>query len=237
MSVDFEAGEIILIDKPKHWTSFDVVAKIRNHLKLSKIGHAGTLDPLASGLLILCTGKRTKDINSIQDADKTYVAEITLGAITDSYDAECEPRDPKPTDHLTEADILAALAQFVGTIQQVPPTFSAIKVDGKRAYKLARKGKAPTLEPRSITIHALNLLATQGPVLTVQVHCQKGTYIRSLAHDLGQHLGVGAYLSGLVRTAIGDYPLSDAMSLEAFLAKHPKVVRQPQTPAHGNPTP
>jgi tRNA pseudouridine55 synthase len=235
MSVDFEAGEVILIDKPKHWTSFDVVAKIRNHLKLSKIGHAGTLDPLASGLLILCTGKRTKDINGIQDADKTYVAEITLGAVTDSYDAECEPHDQKPTDHLTEADVKAALAQFVGTIQQVPPTFSAIKVDGKRAYKLARKGKAPTLEPRSITIHALSLLAMQGPVLIVQVHCQKGTYIRSLAHDLGQHLGVGAYLSGLVRTAIGDYPLSDAMSLEAFLAKYPKVVRQPKHPASGNP--
>ncbi|MBX3101475.1 MAG: tRNA pseudouridine(55) synthase TruB [Bacteroidetes bacterium] len=225
--VDFEAGEIILINKPREWTSFDVVAKIRNHLKLTKIGHAGTLDPLATGLLILCTGARTKEINAIQDADKQYVAEITFGAVTDSYDAECPPRDIRDTSHLTPETVQEALAHFTGTIAQVPPTYSAIKVDGKRAYKLARKGKAPELKARSVMIHAIELLDMELAVARLHIHCQKGTYIRSLAHDLGQHLGTGAYLSGLVRTAIGHYKLADAQTLEDFLHKHPKRTKTP----------
>lgn len=216
---DFAAGQVILIDKPLSWTSFDVVAKLRNGLKVKKIGHAGTLDPLATGLLILCTGAYTKKINEIQDAEKEYIAEVTLGAVTDTYDAEGEPHPVASPDHLTSDDLEQALQPFRGPIMQLPPVYSALKVGGKRAYDLARSGQAPELQPRPVTIYSLTLVSWQAPVAILQVQCSKGTYIRSLAHDLGQALGTGAYLSGLRRTAIGAYRVADALSPTDYLAQ------------------
>ncbi|MCE3007319.1 MAG: tRNA pseudouridine(55) synthase TruB [Bacteroidetes bacterium] len=216
---DYAAGAVILIDKPTGWTSFDVVAKLRNGLKVKKIGHAGTLDPLATGLLILCTGAYTKRIQEIQDADKTYIAEITFGATTDTYDAEGSLTPGQDPAGLTEEKVKEALQAFVGPILQMPPAFSALKVKGKRAYELARAGQTPELKARAIHIHSLELSHWAGPVAVVQVQCSKGTYIRSLAHDLGQALGTGAYLSGLRRTAIGTYSVAQALSPEAYLAR------------------
>lgn len=218
---DFVSGEVLLFDKPKGWTSFDVVNKVRNMIGGVKVGHAGTLDPLATGLLILCTGNRTKDISIIQDADKAYVADVVLGATTSSYDAEFPPGNLQPADHLTEAEVQLALRQFVGVIQQQPPSFSAVKVGGRRAYKLARAGKEVSLNPRTVRIDEIQLLEMSTIPehqvrLTLVVRCSKGTYIRSLAHDLGQQLGVGGYLADLRRTAIGSYRVEDAWTLEAF---------------------
>ncbi len=217
-SFDFETGEVLLVDKPLGWTSFDVVAKLRNATRCSKIGHAGTLDPLATGLLILCTGKKTKEIEQIQNADKVYEAAIRLGYTTPSYDAEFEPVPAGDVSTVTREMLLAAMQKFVGQIQQTPPAFSAIKVQGKRAYASARAGKAVELKPRTLTIHAFDLLSFDGEVLTARIHCQKGTYVRSLAHDLGQALGVGGYLAALRRTHIGTYAVQDARTVEAWLA-------------------
>ncbi|MCJ8166429.1 tRNA pseudouridine(55) synthase TruB [Pontibacter sp. E15-1] len=214
MDYDFAAGEILLLDKPLDWTSFDVVKKVRNTIRVKKVGHAGTLDPLATGLLILCTGKFTKRIDEIQGQEKEYTGTIRLGEITPSYDRETEVTETRDSSHLTRESIEAAASAFVGTIEQVPPIYSAVMVDGKRAYDLARKGKSAELKARTITIKAFDITAMEGAEVSFRVICTKGTYIRSLAHDLGQQLGCGAHLSSLVRTRIGDYKLTDALTIE-----------------------
>ncbi len=214
MEYDFAAGEILLLDKPLDWTSFDVVKKVRNTLRVKKVGHAGTLDPLATGLLILCTGKYTKRIDEIQGQEKEYTGTIRLGEVTPSYDRETEVTETRDISHLTREAIEAAANTFVGTIEQVPPIYSAVMVDGKRAYDLARKGKSAELKARTITINAFDITAIEGAEVHFRVICTKGTYIRSLAHDLGEKLGCGAHLSSLVRTRIGDYKLADALTIE-----------------------
>lgn len=203
----------MLIDKPLKWTSFDVVRKLRALLKIRKIGHAGTLDPLATGLLILCTGKWTKRINDYMAQEKEYTGTFTLGATTASYDLETQPVPVKEVTGMDEASIRAAVQPFTGEIMQVPPAHSAIKKDGKRVYELARRGETVILEPRKITIHVFEITAIDLPVVSFRVVCSTGTYIRSLAHDFGASLGCGAYLSSLCRTRIGRFELKDAMSI------------------------
>ncbi len=210
----FEAGQVLLIDKPLEWTSFDVVRKVRNLIKIKKVGHAGTLDPLASGLLILCTGKFTKKINEYMAKEKEYTGTITLGASTPTYDLESDPIEQKDYAHLTEEIIKSATAQFTGPIMQVPPIHSAIKINGKRVYELARKGKDVELEPRPVTIHEFEITAIRLPEVDFRIVCSTGTYIRSIANDFGKELGVGGYLSKLCRTRIGEFLLTDAMSME-----------------------
>jgi tRNA pseudouridine55 synthase len=229
MEYNFAEGEILLINKPLDWTSFDVVKKVRNTIRVKKVGHAGTLDPLASGLLILCTGKFTKRIDEIQGQEKEYTGTIRLGEITPSYDRETEVTETCDISHLTEEDIKAAASSFVGTIEQIPPIYSAVMVDGKRAYDLARKGKSAELKPRTITISAFDITKIEGPELHFRVICTKGTYIRSLAHDLGQKLGCGAHLSSLVRTRIGEYKLEDALTIEDI-----QEIRRKQLEANGS---
>lgn len=206
----------MLINKPLHWTSFDAVRKIRNMIRIKKVGHAGTLDPLATGLLIICTGKFTKKINEYMAKEKEYTGTFTLGAVTPTYDLESEPENFQPTDHLTEENIKAVTAQFTGDIMQIPPAHSAIKVEGKRVYELARKGKEVKLEPRKITIYEFEITDIQMPVVSFRVVCSTGTYIRSLANDVGATLGCGAYLSSLCRTRIGEFTLDKAMTIEAL---------------------
>jgi tRNA pseudouridine55 synthase len=213
---DFEEGKVLLINKPLHWTSFDAVRKIRNIIRVKKVGHAGTLDPLATGLLIICTGKFTKKINEYMAREKEYTGSITLGATTPTYDLESNPEDFQPTGHITEAEIRAATAPFTGDILQIPPAHSAIKVGGKRVYELARKGKEVNLEPRPVTIKEFVITAIEMPVVEFRVVCSTGTYIRSLANDFGKAIGCGAYLSSLCRTRIGEYRLEDAMTIEEF---------------------
>lgn len=210
----FELGQVLLIDKPLEWTSFDVVRKVRNLVRIKKVGHAGTLDPLATGLLIVCTGKFTKRINEYMAQEKEYTGTFTLGAITPTYDLESQPRDLKPFDHITEQDIRNATLQFTGDIQQLPPAHSAIKVDGKRLYELARQGKEVKLEPRNVRITEFEITNIQMPVVSFRVVCSTGTYIRSLAHDMGIALGCGAYLSSLCRTRIGAFTLTEAKNME-----------------------
>ena len=215
----FEEGQMLLIDKPLRWTSFDVVQKLRNILRIKKIGHAGTLDPLATGLLIICTGKFTKRINEYMAQEKEYTGTFTLGATTPTYDLESEPVNFKPVDHISPEDMEIATKRFTGEILQVPPAHSAIKVDGKRVYELARQGKEVKLEPRKVTIKEFSLTKIEGPVVSFKVICSTGTYIRSLANDFGEELGCGAYLSSLCRTRIGDYSVTDALSIDAFQEK------------------
>jgi tRNA pseudouridine55 synthase len=212
----FAEGQVLLIDKPLTWTSFNVVQKIRYLTKTKKVGHAGTLDPLATGLLIVCTGKFTKKINEYMAQEKEYTGTITLGAITPTFDLESEPRDFKEYHYLTDAEINSATRHFVGAIQQVPPIHSAIKKDGKRVYELARKGVEVKLEPRTITISEFEIVKIELPIVHFRVVCSTGTYIRSLANDFGVQLGCGGYLSSLYRTRIGEFLLKDAMSVEAF---------------------
>ncbi|RIJ41472.1 tRNA pseudouridine(55) synthase TruB [Pontibacter oryzae] len=226
MQYDFAAGEILLINKPLDWTSFDVVKKVRNTIRVKKVGHAGTLDPLATGLLILCTGKFTKRIDEIQGQEKEYTGIIRLGETTPSYDRETEVTETKDISHLTEDDIKAAAQTFVGTIDQIPPIYSAVQIDGKRAYDLARKGKEVELKSRSVTIQAFDITSINGPEVTFKVICSKGTYIRSLAHDLGQKLGVGGHLSKLERTRIGEYKLEDALTIEDIIAIRKKQLEE-----------
>lgn len=221
---DFLAGEMLLIDKPQGWTSFDVVNKLRNKLraltgvKNIKVGHAGTLDPMATGLLIVCTGKATRQIETYQNLPKKYTGTFILGATTPSYDAETEVEEHFPTDHILSEDLERARLQFIGPIQQVPPIFSAIKVDGKPLYKKARKGETITIEPRAVHIEHFSLTRVEIPQIDFEVHCSKGTYIRSLAFDFGKALHSGAYLGSLCRTAIGDYQLDHAWNLHALIA-------------------
>lgn len=212
---DFAAGAAFLIDKPKGWTSFDVVKYLRNRIGVRKVGHAGTLDPMATGLVIACCGRGTKTIPQIQDAPKTYEGEVTLGASTPSYDAETEINDTAPVDHISRERVAEVLENhFRGTIKQVPPMYSAIKKDGQRLYKLARKGKEVEREPREVTIHAARLISFELPRLELYMKCSKGTYIRSIAHDLGRKLDTLGHLSALRRTAIGTFFVEDALAVD-----------------------
>jgi len=216
-------GAVLYIDKPLTWTSFDVVNKIRKSLrhhlgiKKIKVGHAGTLDPLASGLVIVCTGRATKQIMQYQDLDKEYEAQLKLGATTPSFDLETEVDKTYPWEHITAEMVDSAIHTFKGEQEQLPPLFSAKSVDGKRAYDMARKGKTLELKPQKIVINTLNVLKMQMPDLTLQVECSKGTYIRSLARDLGEKLDSGAHLTGLRRTRIGPYLVENAISIENFI--------------------
>lgn len=220
---DFKNGQILLIDKPLEWTSFQAVNKIRWHIRKAfgikkiKVGHAGTLDPLATGLLIICTGKFTKKINEYQGQKKEYTGVITLGATRPSYDMETEIDNTFPTAHITEEMINNTTAQFTGNILQYPPVFSALKKDGKRLYEFARKGEDVTIEPRSIQIDTFEITEINGLDIHFRVVCSKGTYIRSLAHDFGKALDSGAYLSALRRTKIGDFDVTNALGIEAFI--------------------
>jgi len=218
-------GQVLFIDKPLTWTSFDVVNKIRMQLRKSlgikkiKVGHAGTLDPLATGLVIICTGRATKQIMQYQDLEKAYTANVTLGTTTPSYDLETEFDGEYPWQHIDRKLLNQALDQFRGEQDQVPPIFSAKSVDGKRAYNMARKGQTIELKSNRVTISELDVLRFEAPEVDLHVACSKGTYIRSLAHDLGKALESGAHLSGLRRTRIGPYQVDDAFPLEDFLKK------------------
>jgi tRNA pseudouridine55 synthase len=216
-SFDFQTGEVLLVDKPYKWTSFDVVNKIRYAIQYKKIGHAGTLDPLATGLLILCTGKKTKLIESYQAQVKEYTGTIVLGQTTSSYDAETEPTAAVDISHLTEAMLHEATNNFKGAIEQLPPIFSAIKLDGERLYKKARRGETIALKPRTVEIFSFELEQIVFPIVHFRIVCSKGTYIRSLVHDFGQALGVGAYLGSLRRTRIGDFSVSNAWQLPELI--------------------
>jgi tRNA pseudouridine55 synthase len=218
-------GQALLINKPLKWTSFDVISRLRKIFKIKKIGHAGTLDPLATGLLIVCTGKFTKKINEYMGMEKEYTGTITLGATTPTYDLESEPENFKPTTQLTEAQIIAATLPFTGPIMQVPPAHSAIKMGGKRVYELARAGQEVKMQPRPVTISTFKITRIALPEVEFRVVCTTGTYIRSLAHDFGAALGVGGHLSALCRTRIGPFVLSNATQVEAWkeaMAKQPE---------------
>jgi tRNA pseudouridine55 synthase len=213
----FEQGRVILIDKPLHWTSFDVVRKIRNAIKIKKVGHAGTLDPLATGLLIVCTGKFTKKINEYMAQEKEYTGSFTLGATTATYDRESIAENFKDVANINPQEIEAATEQFTGHIEQMPPIYSAIKKDGVAAYELARRGVDVELKPRPIFIKSFTITGIQMPLVYFKVVCSTGTYIRSLAHDLGAALGCGAYLSELRRTRIGEHLVENSVGMEVFM--------------------
>ena len=219
---NFLSGEIILIDKPLEWTSFQVVNKIRWIIKSTygikkiKVGHAGTLDPLATGLLIICTGKMTKSIEQFMGQEKEYTGTFTLGATTPSYDLETPINMEFPIDHIDEEMLQATLSKFIGTIDQQPPVFSALKKDGKRLYEYAREGTQVEVPHRKVNVHDFNLTQIDLPNVDFRVSCSKGTYIRSLANDFGKALNSGAYLTGLRRTRIGDFNIEKALSIEGF---------------------
>jgi tRNA pseudouridine55 synthase len=214
--LNFHLGEIILVDKPFGWSSFKVVYEVRNAIGHLKIGHAGTLDPLATGLLILCTGKKTKSISEFQDLHKTYTGTITLGKSTPSMDLETESLEDKPFDHIMEDEIYKLKEQFTGKIMQVPPMYSAIKKNGKNLYKLARKGKTVEREPRELTIHSFEITKIDLPNVHFRVECSKGTYIRVIANDFGEKLGCGGVLGSLRRTEIGEFSVDNALTVEEF---------------------
>lgn len=220
--MNFKEGEVLYFDKPLRWTSFAVVNKIRYHIsrklgvKKIKVGHAGTLDPLATGVMIICTGKATKRIEEFQYHTKEYIATLQLGATTPSYDLEKEIDATYPTEHITREMVEEVLQQFKGTIEQIPPAFSACKVDGKRAYDLARKGDEVELKPKTLVIDEIELLECNLPEIKIRVVCSKGTYIRALARDIGEALQSGAHLTGLIRTRVGEVRLKDCMQVEDF---------------------
>lgn len=222
---DFEEGEVLAFDKPLHWTSFDLVAKVRYNLcrklgrKKLKVGHTGTLDPLATGVVIICTGKKTKLIDKLQYDVKEYIATLQLGATTPSYDLEKEVDATYPTEHITRALIDETVPQFLGEQWQVPPMFSAVQINGKRAYELARKGETVELKAKLLKIDEIEVLAfePQTMQLTIRVVCSKGTYIRALARDIGERLNSGAHLIALRRTRIGDTRVEDCMTIDGFL--------------------
>lgn len=221
--MNFQQGEILCFDKPYRWTSFDVVGRIRRLLcrrmgiKKLKVGHAGTLDPLATGVLIVCTGRATKQIDTLQAGTKEYIATMRLGATTPSFDLEKPIDATYPTDHITRETVEQVLERFKGEIQQVPPTFSACKVDGKRAYEMARKGKDVELKPKTLVIDEIELTECKLPDITVRVVCSKGTYIRALARDIGQALDSGAHLTALRRTRVGRFSVQDCLDPEHFV--------------------
>ena len=218
--MDFNEGEIIYIDKPLHWTSFDVVKRIRLRIlcrikqKKLKVGHAGTLDPLATGVMIICTGRATKRIEEFQYQTKEYIATLRLGATTPSFDLETEIDGVYPHEHITRESVVRTLPRFVGSIMQIPPSYSACKVDGRRAYDMARKGQAVDLKPKELVIDEIELLDFTSDILRIRVVCSKGTYIRALARDLGEALGSGAHLIGLVRTRVGEVTLDRCLSVD-----------------------
>ena len=222
---DFEQGEVLAFDKPLRWTSFDLVAKVRYNLcrklgtKKLKVGHTGTLDPLATGVVIICTGKKTKLIEQLQYDVKEYIATLQLGATTPSYDMEKEVDATYPTAHITRELIDRTIPEFVGEQWQIPPVFSAVQINGKRAYEFARKGEAVELKPKLLVIDEIEVLSfdPQSMLLTIRVVCSKGTYIRALARDIGARLGSGAYLTALRRTRIGDTRVEDCYTIENFL--------------------
>lgn len=220
MSNEYEEGKLLLINKPLTWTSFDVVKKLRYVLKVKKIGHAGTLDPLATGLLIIGTGKFTKKLHELQGLDKTYEGIFEIGRTTPSFDLETEFDSSKDYSSLVATDFEKAREKLSGNISQVPPAHSAIKVGGERSYKKARRNQAVKLEPRDVTLHRFDISIENLPEVAFSIDCSKGTYIRSIARDLGVELGVGAYLKKLVRTQVGSYSLSDAYELDEFIKQH-----------------
>lgn len=223
--MDFISGEIICIDKPLGWTSFDAVKRLRGaiqrrlHVKKFKVGHAGTLDPLATGVLIVCTGRSTRRIEELQNGDKEYVATIRLGATTPSFDLETKIDAEYPWEHITREQIESALPGFTGRIMQVPPVFSAVKVDGKRAYNLARKGKEVELKAKPLEIKEMELLECNMPEVRLRIVCSKGTYIRAIARDLGAALGSGAHLTALRRTRVGGIKVDDCLGIDEAIDK------------------
>ena len=225
---DFYSGETVLLDKPQYWTSFDVVSKIRNAVGVKKVGHAGTLDPMATGLLIICTGKKTKEISSFQDLEKTYTGSILLGKRSRSMDLETELIGNEDLSSINDEDIYDARDKFMGNILQVPPMFSAIKFKGKSLYNIARKGKTIELKPREVNVSKFEILEINKPYVKFEITCSKGTYIRSIANDLGEELGCGGVLSSLRRTAIGNFFVNDALSIDefVFLSKAMKAQRE-----------
>lgn len=214
--IDFNKGEVILIDKSLYKTSFNVIYKIRKAAGIKKAGHAGTLDPRATGLLIICTGKRTKEISSFQDLEKTYTGIITLGKTTPSMDSETDFVEEKGIEGITESDIRRVRDLFLGEIMQVPPMYSAVKFKGKSLYKYARKGIELKREPRKITIYQFNITKIELPDVHFEITCSKGTYIRVIAHDFGEELGCGGYLSALRRTRIGSHRVENAFTMDEF---------------------
>ena len=221
--MDFEQGEVLLLNKPLTWTSFDVVNKIRYALRKKygkiKVGHAGTLDPLATGLLILCTGKMTRQLETFTGQDKEYTGTFFIGATTPTYDSEMPPDATYATEHITEDMLVQTAGRFLGEIEQMPPVYSAIKIDGSPAYLKARKGKEVTMQARKVVIKEFELTNTAMPLVNFRVVCSKGTYIRSLAYDFGKALGSGAYLAALCRTKIGDFDLENAWEIEDLVKK------------------
>lgn len=214
---DFSEGEVLLVHKPVDWTSFDVVKKIKNTFRIEKIGHAGTLDPKATGLLILCTGKKTKTIEEFKDFDKEYEGDLELGAWTRSFDAETAIEEHRSIEGITETDIHRVFREFVGIQNQMPPMYSAVKYGGKPLYHYARRGRDVVREPRSVEITTCDATAISLPLVSFHIVCSKGTYIRSLAHDIGKQLGCGAYLRRLVRTRVGPYLLENAWTIEELI--------------------
>src|SRR5690606_34706273 len=224
-TIDFAGGEVLLVDKPLRWTSFDVVSKIRNTIRplKVKVGHAGTLDPLATGLLIVCTGKFTKRIDEFQAQEKTYTGIITLGATTPSYDLEQEIAQRFDISEITDDQIIATAASFVGEIEQVPPAHSAVKIGGERVYEKARRGETVVVKPRKVKIREFEIVGINMPHIEFRVVCSKGTYIRSLASDFGKALDNGAHLSQLRRTKIGDFSVDDAWQLPDLVKRIKEV--------------
>ena len=225
--MDFDSGEILYFDKTLEWTSFQVVSKVRyaichslgRKFKALKVGHAGTLDPMATGVLVLCTGKATKKIESFQYQTKEYIADLFLGATTPSFDTEHPVDKTYPTEHITRELVEETLKSFIGTIEQEPPAYSAVKVNGRRAYAMARNGEEVTLKKKTLVIDSIEILDFSMPLLRIKVVCSKGTYIRALARDIGVALNSGAYLTALRRTRIGDVKVEDCWQVEDFLSK------------------
>ena len=223
--MDFISGEIIAVDKPLGWTSFDAVKRVRGaiqrrlNVKKFKVGHAGTLDPLATGVLIICTGRATRDIERLQNGSKEYIATIKFGATTPSFDLETEIDQTFPYEHITEDLIREILPRFTGCIMQIPPIYSAVKIDGKRAYKYARNGKDVELKAKPLVIEKIELLSASLPEIKLRIVCSKGTYIRALTRDLGEALGSGAHLTALCRTRVGDFSINECLSIDEAVKK------------------
>lgn len=234
--LDLAEGQVFRFNKPLHWSSFNLVSKVRtmiryaSGLKKIKIGHAGTLDPLATGVLIVCTGKKTKEIDNFQYQTKEYVAELALGATTPSFDLETEVDSTYPTEHITRELVEETLKKFLGEIQQVPPAFSAVKINGKRAYEYARKGQEVEIKPKTLVIDEIELMEYSQTAIKIRVVCSKGTYIRGLARDIGEALKSGAHLTSLVRTRIGETKLEDCLTIEQFqsLLDNDPTIKMPE---------
>ncbi len=234
--LDLAEGQVFRFNKPLHWSSFNLVSKVRtmiryaSGLKKIKIGHAGTLDPLATGVLIVCTGKKTKEIDNFQYQTKEYVAELALGATTPSFDLETEVDATYPTEHITRELVEETLKKFLGEIQQVPPAFSAVKINGKRAYEYARKGQEVEIKPKTLVIDEIELMEYSQSAIKIRVVCSKGTYIRGLARDIGEALKSGAHLTSLVRTRIGETKLEDCLTIEQFqsLLDNDPTIKMPE---------